>query len=273
MSNLKTSDGRDTGMEYGFIRMLKATVDEIKPNRTLVVFDGKLSPFRQETLPEYKSNRKHGERDLTILKDLIKSLGVSVFHLDMEADDVIGFLTGQAEEDDMIVIASSDTDFCQLISKNVKVYNPITKQYIIPDVSPDKYVLWKSMVGDKSDNIHGLNGIGPKKAIKKIKSNTIMHYATWLDIYFPDNEANIVLRNYDVISITKNIEKLILYYRMDSKKEQEFANAFNLWISEQPKDFANFLKICKDMEFHSISSNLSSWESTFDKRTSLDDIW
>jgi 5'-3' exonuclease len=274
MSGLKTSDGKETGMEYGFIRMLKATVDEIRPNRTLVVFDGKLSPYRLKTLPEYKANRNHVGRDIEVLKDMVRSLGVGVFHYNMEADDVIGFLRCRIETDDSLVIASSDTDFFQLIDspdggRNVKLYNPITKEYEKHHIGAPSYVLWKSMVGDKSDNIGGLKGIGPKKATEKIGVRTT---GAVLDKLTTEDKL-IVKRNITLISLTTDIQMIRTYYDIDLEKEREFADLFNSWIGKHTPDFGKFLYLCHRLEFHSITSNLSSWEQSFSNPTSLDDVW
>jgi DNA polymerase-1 len=177
MMELKTSKGIENGIEYGFIRMLKNTIDEIKPDNTFVIFDGGLSKFRMDILPEYKANRKSSgslEKPLRNIQNFLDTLGINHFsYLGVEADDIIGLISSSVEENETMIIASSDTDFCQLIKENIKVYNPITKQYLEPIVEPSKYVFWKAMVGDKSDNITGIPGIGEKKAKARVKGNII----------------------------------------------------------------------------------------------------
>ena len=265
MGELKRSDGVDTGMEYGFIRMLKSTVDEIKPNKTLVVFDGGLSELRLDKLPEYKSNRKVSsegtEKSRGMLINIIESLGIPVFKYNgVEADDIIGILSGLLEDNEKLIIASSDTDFIQLMSNNVKIYNPIRKQYLESPVEPKDYVLYKSIIGDISDNIRGIKGIGPIKAKSKLLSDD-----------WKESDKEIIERNKILIHITKDMNDFDTYYYLING--DVFRLNFMSWVNDQKKmDMDKFLYLCKFMEFYSILSNLTSWRNTFGDKLNLD-IW
>ena len=101
-------------------------------------------------------------------------------HPDYEGDDLIGKLITSIYKDEECIVATADTDFIQLYDQNdgVKIYNPIKKSYV---PNPDyNYVLWKSMVGDSSDNIKGIHRVGPKTAIK-VLSGSDDEVNKWLD--------------------------------------------------------------------------------------------
>jgi 5'-3' exonuclease len=263
MGELRRNDGIDTGMEYGFLRMLKTTVEEIRPKKTYVVFDSGISSLRLHLLPEYKSNRKgKGKKDKSMLIEMLNSIGISTFVYEgVEADDIIGLVSELVDDNEELIIASSDTDFCQLIKDNVKIYNPIKKEYIESPIEPTKYVAYKSMVGDTADNIHGIKGIGPKKALKRLRGN-------WTD-WTPD-ESNIISINEEIIFITRNINEFGSYYPNISI--DDFRKSINHWIGQDKDyDFERFLELCREMEFYSIENNLTSWQSTFGSK--LDDLW
>jgi len=265
MGGLKRGDGTNTGIEYGFIRMLKSTIDEVKPSKTYVVFDGGLSDTRLTILPDYKANRVRKDKIrahtyVTLFK-ILESLGTSLFHYDgVEADDVIGLMSGLICDEEELVIASTDTDFYQLIKNNVMLYNPIKKEYMTPPVLPENYVTYKAIIGDVADNIPGLKGIGPKKALKKMNEEWSLE------------ERDIIHRNESIITIPKNINEFGIYYpevHLDS-----FRSKFNEWIMNNPKfNSIDFFDICREMEFYSIEANRSMWQNTFGKQISIDDLW
>jgi DNA polymerase-1 len=178
-----SNDG--TGFLFKFIRNLRALVAEHKPTSLVMVKEG--SPkHRYELFPEYKQNRKVKEDDpkaqekwseLMGFKEKVdeaiafslKNLEVTVLrHAKLEADDVIAnyarFLSEKGEE---VVVVSNDSDFAQLLWKgheSISVWNPGTKKFLSkPSVNP---VVVKALTGDKSDNIPGIPGYGPKKAEK-----------------------------------------------------------------------------------------------------------
>lgn len=268
MGKLKRSDGLDTGTEYGFIRMLKTTIDELKPKKTFVIFDGGLSDFRLEILPEYKGNRKSSintlDKSLTNIRNFLDALGINHFsYPGVEADDIFGLISTTLDDDEDMIIASSDTDFCQLISHKVKVYNPISKSYIESPVDPSKYVMWKAMVGDNADNIPGIPGIGEKKAMERVKG--VMRKD-------PNPEyALIQTRNIRLIKIVTDIDSFKVYY--PNVDFDDFCEKYTSSFSEKKLNFDIFLKLCDGMEFNSITSNPGIWLDTFSEKISLDEFW
>lgn len=267
MGELETEDGRPTGAIYGVLRMVKATIDELKPDKSFFVFDGSLSPTRKDILPEYKANRtkKEGTGDLKkTIRGLLISLGINTWLPDMEADDIIGLMTGAMEEGDELTIVSSDTDFLQLLSPTVHIYNPIKKEYIKPTVYAEDYVLYKAIVGDTADNIRGIDGIGPVKATKIIEAGQ-GHKGTEAD-------AILISKNQIVITIPTDKKSLLRYYPdMDIV---EFSDSWMKFIlDEVDADFNLFRVACEHFEFKSILKSMSKWMNTFGEKQSIDDMW
>lgn len=176
---LSSPSGRPTNAIYGFIRMLGKTRATIAPSHSVVVWDGGLAEERTALLPGYKAQRAEmpaelGEQIDQIVDYLVAAGVTSWMREGVEADDCIGALARQAEEAGMeVVIASSDKDFMQLVSPNVRVLPPsveigeiIDVQRVIAKtgVEPSQIVDWLSLVGDAVDNIPGVTGVGPKTA-------------------------------------------------------------------------------------------------------------
>jgi len=197
---------------YNFFRQFKALVDEFKPNRIYVVLEGR-PVQRYELLPEYKATRKVEESDpkyaelqrffeqkKQIVDLLSNCFPVSVVrHPTSECDDTIYNLIRYSSTAIPWTVVSNDSDFIQLIQEysHVKVWNPIKKDYLTAPSDYD-YVTWKSLRGDKSDNVSGIPGIGDKIAAK-IASDPA-ELAQFLD----DREhAAQFQRNYDLISFRR----------------------------------------------------------------------
>lgn len=163
---------------FNFFRNLRPLVDMFKPTQMFCAWEG--SPqFRYELFSEYKANRiKTGSRTdsqqlFTKVKPKIKEILsymplTSVRAEKYEADDVIATLCEQLK-DENITIISSDSDFIQLLQKdykNIQLYNPIKKEFIVAPEYP--YTVWKSLNGDKSDNIPSI--VSKKKALELVKN-------------------------------------------------------------------------------------------------------
>jgi len=164
---------------FNFFRQFKALVDEFKPNRVYVVLEGR-PVKRHEALSAYKANRVISEDDPrrsellkffaqkdSIVELLVKYFPVSVVrHPTSECDDTIANLVRRSSTAVPWVIASSDTDFIQLLQErdNLKLYNPVRKAYV--DAPDYPYVTWKALRGDATDNVPGIPGVGDKTAEK-----------------------------------------------------------------------------------------------------------
>jgi len=177
--SLTSPSGQPVNAIYGFIRMLEKMRDRIKPSRLGVVWDGGLAASRMALLPGYKAHRPELPDALASqLDEMVEYLGAAgICSLRMEgceADDAIAVLAVQADKAGLAtVIASSDKDFMQLVSGNVRLLVPHDKSEKLWDaaqvkqktgVEPTQIVDWLSLVGDSVDNIPGVDGIGLKIA-------------------------------------------------------------------------------------------------------------
>ena len=178
---MRNSKGFPTNGLYGFVNMINKIIAEENPKYMMVAFDiGKT--FRHEKYKEYKDGRKETPDDLKmqfpIAKKILTAMGIKYLEKEgYEADDIIGTISKYCEEDDKYeaLIVSSDKDLLQLISEETTVKLLKTKDYIMMDkqtfidtygFEPIKMIDLKALMGDASDNIPGVKGIGEKGAIK-----------------------------------------------------------------------------------------------------------
>lgn len=195
MLNAVNPDGIHVGGLGGFFRSLGALIRQIEPTSVYVVFDGAGSANnRKNLLPEYKSGRNlqritnwevfdsHEDEDDSKIDQIVriiqylKTLPVKTVSIDkVEADDIIAYLskTLPQQDKDKIFIVSSDKDFIQLINKNVIVYRPIEKEFYTEEtvkekfnMSPSNFIIYKTLMGDNSDKVKGVKGLGEKKLHK-----------------------------------------------------------------------------------------------------------
>ncbi|SHH94158.1 DNA polymerase I [Clostridium grantii] len=180
------SEGLHTNAIYGFINMMLKIKDEIKPDYIVTAFDKKAPTFRQKDFAEYKAGREKMPSELReqfpILKEILKDMAINIFEIDgFEADDIIGTLSVYAEENNIeVYIVTGDRDALQLATDNVKIVinkkgmtdktiydrNKMIEEY---GVTPIEFIDCKGLMGDKSDNIPGVPGVGEKTAFKLIK--------------------------------------------------------------------------------------------------------
>lgn len=179
---LTTKDGRYTNAIYGFMNILMKLEDEVTPDAVAVTFDLKSPTFRHKLYDGYKANRKGMPAELAeqmpVLKELLSALGYKIVTKEgFEADDIIGTLSAHIDTDDRCYIATGDRDSLQLVRENVQVLLASTKMgraetnvYDIAriqaeyGVTPRQMIDIKALMGDSSDNIPGVAGIGKKTA-------------------------------------------------------------------------------------------------------------
>ena len=190
---MMNSKGIPTNGLYGFINMMNKIINEEKPSYIMVAFD-KGHNFRQNMYDNYKDGRIETPQDLKvqfpIAKELCTLLGIKYIEIDnYEADDIIGTFARMVDEDDKndATIISSDKDLLQLISKEVDVKLLKQKDYIRMNektffdtygIKPPRMVDLKALMGDTSDNIPGVKGIGEKTAL-----NLLQKYETLDGVY------------------------------------------------------------------------------------------
>jgi len=183
---LNNDKGVHTNAVYGFTMMLMKILEDEKPTHMLVAFDAGKTTFRHKTFSEYKGGRQKTPPELSeqfpYIRELLQSYGIRHYELEnYEADDIIGTLSLQGEQDGYeVVVISGDKDLTQLSSDKTTVY--ITRKGITdiesytPDhiqekygLTPDRIIDMKGLMGDSSDNIPGVPGVGEKTAIKLLK--------------------------------------------------------------------------------------------------------
>ena len=231
---LTNSEGIHTNAVYGFTNMLFKMKEEIKPDYIVAAFDRKAPTFRHKEYEDYKAGRKKMPPELgeqfPIIKELLNLLAVNIYEIDgFEADDIIGTLAKFAESHGIeVFIVTGDRDALQLASDNIKVV--ITKKGVTETavynkeafeaefgVTPTQYIDVKGLMGDKSDNIPGVPGIGEKTAYKLIQT------------YGSIEE---VLNNIDSISGKKLKDNLETY-----KEQAIFSKKLATIMTEVPIEF------------------------------------
>ena len=186
-------NGVPVGGLTGFLRSLAYAIREVNPTRVIVVYDGQGGSQRRRKIhPEYKANRKPGKRitrwdafkNATEEKDAMKIqfsrlieyldfLPINVISIDkIEADDTIAYIAHTLLDED-VTILSADQDFLQLVNERITVWSPTKKKFYTPrmveadyGVPAHNFLMYKVLMGDKSDNIEGVKGLGPKKLPK-----------------------------------------------------------------------------------------------------------
>ena len=181
LPDLRSSDGRPTGAIYGVLNMLQKLIKSERPDYLSVVFDTPAKTFRHDIFPDYKANRQKTPEDLIAqiepLHQLIINLGLPLIAVDgVEADDVIGTLALEADKKGIkTLIATGDKDMAQLVTENIHLIDTMKDLRMGPaevkekfGIQPDRFIDYLTLAGDTSDNIPGVEKVGPKTAIKWI---------------------------------------------------------------------------------------------------------
>ena len=186
-------NGVPVGGLTGFLRSLAYAIREVNPTRVIIVYDGQGGSQRRRKIhSDYKANRKPGKRitrwdafknsneekeamkiQFSRLIEYLDFLPINVISIDrIEADDTIAYIAHTLLDED-VTIMSADQDFLQLVNERITVWSPIKKKFYTPRMVMDDYgvpahnfLMYKVLMGDKSDNIEGVKGLGPKKLPK-----------------------------------------------------------------------------------------------------------
>jgi DNA polymerase I len=225
------ADGKCVHGIVGFISMTVNIIRKITPTHILVVFDPEETPTRTESYAQYKSNRKDysqvPEREnpftqLAGIKKGLETIGIKYCEQPgYEADDLIASYAVNPEL--QAVIVSTDNDFLQLVDRTTLVYHyhgknsifynveAVTEKFGIP---PSRYLEYKALIGDKSDTISGVRGIGPKTALKVMKKEKTL----------TAEEQAIYERNLELIRLNS---KVALPYELDQLTYKNHLNMFS----------------------------------------------
>lgn len=174
---LTNSKGEPTGAIYGVTNMIRSLINQYNPTHIAIVFDAKGGSFRKEIYSEYKATREAMPEDLRVqiepIHAILKAMGLPLLCIEgVEADDVIGTLAKQAEAEGLdVLISTGDKDMAQLVSDKITLINTMNNVILNPQgveqkfgVPPNKIIDFLALMGDSSDNIPGVAGVGEKTA-------------------------------------------------------------------------------------------------------------
>ncbi|WP_069649200.1 DNA polymerase I [Caloranaerobacter ferrireducens] len=274
---LQTKEGIYTNGVYGFLTMLNKIVEEYSPEYICVVFDKKTPTFRHKEYTEYKANRAKTPDELImqfdILKEVLSKLNITTLEIDgFEADDIAGTLASIGEKKGLeTILVTGDKDYLQLVTKKTKVLitrKGITNLEIYDEqsvkekygISPVQLIDLKGLMGDKSDNIPGVPGIGEKTGIKLIKE-----FGSLEEIY--ENLENIsgkklkerLIENRLQAFMSKKLAKIITEVPISIDLEE---------LKKREPDYDELIDLYKKLEFNSLLSRIRKISS--DKETSND---
>ncbi|MBQ0745608.1 MAG: DNA polymerase I [Marinobacter sp.] len=180
---LTTSKNHPTGAIKGVIAMIRRLEQDFPGSKLVVVFDAKGKTFRHDLYEEYKANRPPMPDDLAVqiepIHQMVRAMGLPLLIVEgVEADDVIGTLADEATSKGIdVVVSTGDKDMAQLVSDHVTLINTMTETRMDKDgvvekfgVRPDQIIDYLALVGDKVDNIPGVNKCGPKTAVKWLQA-------------------------------------------------------------------------------------------------------
>ena len=278
---MKNSEGFPTNGIYGLVNMLNKIINEEKPEYIAVAFDvGKT--FRHEKYADYKAGRSETPDELKmqfpVAKKIIEAMGIKYLECDgYEADDIIGTLAKKEYDDKNFIatIVSSDKDLLQLINEEVDVKLLKTKDYIRMNkqtffdtygIDPIRMIDLKALMGDSSDNIKGVKGIGEKTALKLLQE-----YGSLDNIYnnidnIKGSVKNKLIEGKD--SAYESFELATIYTNVPLNIDLESLKINN-------ENTSNLIDIYNDLEFYSFlknTTNTNNNEIEFSLINNIDDI-
>lgn len=246
--DLTNSAGLHTNAVYGFLNMLFKVMEEEKPDYLLIAFDLKEKTFRHKMFEAYKGTRKPMPEELhqqvPVIKQVLAAMNITIVtKAGYEADDILGTLAFQAEKAGLeVTIMSGDRDLLQLATKKIKISIPKTKKGVteienyywdnvidLYSVNPREFIDVKALMGDASDNIPGVTGIGEKTASKIIAQyHSIENAYEHIEELTP-NKARLSLQaEYDIAKLSKTLATIDTQVPLDiSYKDGEIKDIYN----------------------------------------------
>jgi len=267
---LATKKGEQTGAVYGFLLTLFKAIKDLKPNYIVACFDTAAPTFRHEQFKEYKAQRpKTPEELLTQIpktKQVLTNFDIPVFEKEgFEADDLIATISQKASKEKLeVYILSGDLDNLQLVNKNIKVYTlgRGIKETVVYDrekvlsrfeVEPEQMNDFKALIGDPSDNIPGVLGIGKKTAAELLKKFNNLE-----NLYQEVEKDNPEIKAKTKETLLKNKEQAFLSRSLVETKKDVDIN-INIRECEFGKfDRQKVESILKEFEFFTLINRVSS---------------
>jgi len=263
---LSTSTGQPTGAVRGVTTMVMRILEDHPNSPVGMIFDAKGSTFRHDMYDQYKANRPPMPDDLRPqiqpIYDICEALGLKIFVVDnVEADDVIGTLATQAEVEGIkTVVSTGDKDLAQLVTKNIRLVNTMSNEVLDEagvmkkfGVKPNQIIDYLALVGDTSDNIPGVQKVGPKTAV-----NWLTKYETVENIIANAEEISGKVGEY----LREGIEQLKLSQQLTTiKKDVELDFGINdLKVGKRDTDQLH--KLFTDLEFKTLIKSATAKEKT-----------
>lgn len=228
--DLTNADGLHTNAVYGFLNIMFKILDQEKPEYLTVAFDVHAPTFRHEMFEEYKGTRKPMAEELRqqvpVIKEVLQAMGVKIIEkAGLEADDILGTISRMSERRGLEVsVISGDRDLLQLATEHVKIRIPKTKKgqteiedYYAEDVlnayqvTPTEFIDLKALMGDTSDNIPGLPGVGEKTATKIITEyHSIENAHEHASELKPPRASKAIIEHWDLAVLSKTLATIKL---------------------------------------------------------------
>ncbi len=271
---LTNKSGQETGAVYGYLLTLFKAINDLKANYVVACFDTKMPTFRHEMFKDYKAQRPQTPSgiisQIPITKEVLQAFRIPVFAKEgVEADDLIATICElvKNEENIKVYIVSGDLDNLQLVNENVKVYtmgkgirdtviydiNKVEERF---GVKPEQMVDFKALIGDPSDNIPGVEGIG-----KKTAAEIIQKYDNIKNLYEELATDTAVLKPKVKEMLKKNKESALMSRELSQMKKD-----VDIEFKIEDCKFGNFdqikiEEIFKKLEFNSLIPRIQSLKS------------
>ena len=274
---LTTKDGRYTNAIYGFMNIFYKLCDELHPDSVAFAFDLKAPTFRHKMYDEYKAGRKPMPPELAeqmpVLKDLLKALGYKIVTKEgYEADDILGTLAFFCKDGDECYIATGDRDSLQLVGDNVKVLlastkmgRPETNIYDVKrikedyGVTPHQLIDIKALMGDSSDNIPGVSGVGQKTA-----QSLISELGSIQNIY--DNIDTIDIRETLRNKLKNDKDSAFMSYKLgEICKSVPIETDYSFYVPDEG-DKGEALSILRSLEMYKLIDKIGLNTVTYDAK-------
>ncbi|MBN1264045.1 MAG: DNA polymerase I [Anaerolineales bacterium] len=264
-----TSSGEPTAGTYGFVSVLLRLLEQEKPEYLAVSFDTGRT-FRDDIFPDYKGTRQKMPDDLRLqikrIRQVVKAFGIPILEADgYEADDVLGTIAHKAAEEGVrVVILTGDRDLLQLATRNVTIrlagqklseaqdYGP-DEVYQRYSIRPDQIVDYKALVGDSSDNIPGVRGVGDKSAVKFLQEyETLDNIFAHID-EIPDRFRKKLEENREDAYLSQKLAAIITDVSID----------FNLDACRAAEyDRTSVAELFRELEFRSLLDRMTPVDQT-----------
>lgn len=297
---LTTKSGFPTNALFGFLKMYLKLLNNIESDYIVSVFDTGKKNFRHDLFTEYKSNRVKCPEELAIqmpfFRDIAKAFGMKVLEQEgFEADDVIATVTKKALSLGIKVeIISADKDLMQLVDDDTTVWDTMKDKHYNKDgvieklgITPNKVGDYLALVGDSSDNVPGVHGLGPKTAIALLEKyenidNLLLsldEVATNKNIRGAKGLVDNIKNNQDILSLSRKLVALVddVDLILDNKKFSSFdEDSFKNFFKKQENDLELLNKLANEFEFQAIlreqlSHKKNDEETKYQYQTILED--